>query len=167
RIHRIWSHVAIFDHAHRMPLAECNGAVVTAAGRAHRDAFLLSPANLIGESIACAHVIELRCRLVVPGAPGAPSVHADNRALVADEQNNLRIVRVDPDVLVVIATRRAFESGPGFGAIRRAPGHDAGAIDNIRILWIDFRHWEVASTNTQSGSTVRGGTVPALTGIVR
>ena len=55
-----------------------------------------------------------------------PPLTRDDRALVADQQNDLRIGRVDPDVLIVVAARRAAQPRPGLAAVASTHGHDAG-----------------------------------------
>ena len=71
--------------------------------------FLLPAAHAVGKRVVGAHVVELRRRLVVPGAPGVAAVDGDDRALVAGEQHDRRVVGVDPDAVVVVAARRAAE----------------------------------------------------------
>ncbi len=56
---------------------------------------------------------ELAGRLVVPGAPGLAGVDADECPLVADEQNDVGKVRIDPKVLIIVAAGRPAEAGPG------------------------------------------------------
>ena len=97
RVERIGCDVAVFDHAHGMPLAIGDGAVVAATGDADGTAFLLAAANAIGESVADRYVINLRGGLVVPGTPTGAAVDGDDRTLVADDENDVGIVGIDPE----------------------------------------------------------------------
>src|SRR5579863_2559313 len=99
-IERIGRDIAIFDHAHRMPLAVGYGTVVAAARDADRAALLLSRANAVRKRIVGDGMVELRGRLVVPRTPTRAAVHRDDRALIADDQNNVAVVGIDPEILV-------------------------------------------------------------------
>src|SRR6266699_168476 len=46
----IGRNVPVLDHAHGMPFAESDGAVVAAAGSAHRTALLLRSTDTIGKT---------------------------------------------------------------------------------------------------------------------
>src|SRR5262249_11739594 len=103
------SDVAVFDGAHRVPVALGDLAVVAAARDAHRAALLLPGAHPIGEGRGDARVVELRGGLVEPRAPGLAAVERDQGTLDAHERDDRGIVRIDPQVLVVIASRSAPE----------------------------------------------------------
>src|SRR5262249_41632884 len=94
-----------------MPLSKSYLAVVAATGCSDRATLLLSTIDPIGEAVIGAYVVKLRRRLVVPRAPGLAAIHGESRALIDAEENDLRIVRIDPDTVIVIATRRPFEGG--------------------------------------------------------
>src|SRR4029077_10618032 len=94
----------------RRPLAHGDLSGRPAAPDARRSAFLLSAADAVRKRVVRAHVVELRRRLVVPGAPRLAAVHRDDRALIAADQNDARIVGVDPEPVVVVAARRAAPS---------------------------------------------------------
>ncbi len=113
-IERVRRDVAVFNRADRMPVPEINFAIIAATGNAHRAAFLLAAANAVWKVSGHADVIELRGGLVVPGTPSVSTVHGDQGALIADQQDRFRIVRVDPDVLIIIAARSAAKTDPGF-----------------------------------------------------
>ena len=167
RVERVGCDVAVLDGAHRVPVAEGDRAVVAAAGDAHRAALLLAAADLVGELVARLDVVELRGRLVVPGAPGAAAVGADHRALVGGEQDDVRVVRVDPDVLVVVAARRAAQAGPGLAAVLRAHGDDGGAVDDVRVLRVDGHHRQIAAADPHQRPWVVGDALPGGAGVVR
>src|SRR2546421_10849003 len=105
-----------------MPLAKADLAIIAAAGGANGTTLLLSTIDPIGEPIVRAHVIKLRGWLVVPGAPGLAAVHGKSRALIDAEKHDLRVLRIDPDAVVVIPSGRAFDGSEGVAAIGRAIG---------------------------------------------
>src|ERR1700719_4845494 len=131
-----------------MPLAHGDGAVVTAARDTDGAAFLLASATLIGKSRRHRDVINLRRGLVVPGTPGGSAVHGYERALIADEKDNVGIVGVDPKILVIVATRCAAKSGPGLAAVCGSHGHSARAVNDVWIFGIDAGNREVSATNS-------------------
>src|ERR1700730_10649233 len=96
RIERVGRHVAVCNRAEGNPVAKGDLAAVTAARDAHRSAFLLSAADAIWKSRSDAVVIELRGRLVVPGAPRLAVIEGNDRSLIAGEKDVVRIVRTDP-----------------------------------------------------------------------
>src|SRR2546423_14651549 len=105
-VERLGRHVPVFDDPNRMPAALGDLAVVAAAGNAHRAALLLPGAHAIGKTRRDAHVEELRGGLVEPGTPALAAVHGHEGSLVADQRDDARVVRVDPQDLVVIPARR-------------------------------------------------------------
>src|ERR1700722_1405556 len=135
-INNIWIHgirngISVLDGADRMPIAKSNFAIVASAGNADGAAILLSATHAIRESVIGNDVINLRGGLVIPGTPGASPICTDQRALIADQQNNFRMNGTDPDILVVIAAGRAANSRPGFSGVSGAPGDGAGHIKNV------------------------------------
>ena len=118
-----------------MPFAETDLAVVAAAHRAGGAALLLRAVNPIRKAVVGRDVINLRGRLVVPGAPGCAAVHADYRALITRQRDDLRIFRADPDALVIIAARRPLEAGERFPAVGRAPRRRVRHVHNVWIVW--------------------------------
>ena len=100
-----------------MPIAESDLAVNTAAGDAGGAALLLAAIDPVGKTIVGDDVVELRGRLVVPGTPSLAAIHADSRALVAGQQDDLRIFRIDPNGVIVVAAGRAFDGGEVAAAV--------------------------------------------------
>src|SRR6185312_6393250 len=91
-----------------MPVVEGDFAVVAPARCARRAALLLSAVDPIRELVIGDHMIELRRRLVVPGAPGAAAVHGGGRSLIDAQQDDVGILRVDPDAVIVVPAGRAL-----------------------------------------------------------
>src|ERR1051325_8498387 len=96
-----------------MPLAEGDLPVVATAGDAGRPALLLPTTQTIRKSVVGGDVVHLRRRLVVPVTPGLTAIHADDSTLVAADKKNVGIVGIDPDVLVVVTSRRTAQRVPG------------------------------------------------------
>src|SRR5581483_5001995 len=97
-------------------------AVVAAAPDASRAALLLAAAHAIGKRVVGGDVVHLRGGLVVPRAPRFAAVEGDDRSLIAGDENGLGIVGIDPDVLIVVAPRRAAKARPRLAAIYGLPG---------------------------------------------
>src|SRR6185312_17112836 len=98
RMQRIGRRVAVLNDAGGVPVAKGDLAVVAACGDADGAALLLAATDLIREGVRRRDVVDLRGRLVVPGTPAFAAIDADHRALIADQQQDLRIARVDPEV---------------------------------------------------------------------
>ena len=92
-VERVGRDVAVLFDADRVPFAEGDLAVVAAARDAGRAALLLAAADAVGKRVVGGDVVHLRGRLVVPGAPGLAAVDGDDGALVARDQDDVRVVR--------------------------------------------------------------------------
>src|SRR5690242_5729127 len=101
-------------------------------------------------------MVELGGRLVIPRAPGLAAIYRNNRALVAAEQNHVRVVRVDPEVLIIVPTRRTSPPVPRFATINRFPADDAGRINNGRILRIKSNDGQISAPNTGGRTQIFG-----------
>ena len=165
-VQRIRHGVAVLGHAHRVPFSDGDLAVVTAARDTPRAALLLAAANAVREIVVGVDVIELRGRLVVPGAPSVAAVERHHGTLIGCEHHDLRVVRIDPAVLVVIAAGGAPEGGERAAAVDRLPGHGAGDDHLVSVLGVEQRHGDVAATDAARGAGVLGDADPALAGIV-
>ncbi len=137
-IEGIGRHVPVLDHADRMPVAVRDLTVIAAARDAYRAALLLAGADAVREGGRDADVIELRRRLVVPGAPGRPAVDGDECTLIADERDVVRVDGTHPQVLVVVAARRAAPRAPVRAAVGGLHRDDGGAVDHVGVRRVDF-----------------------------
>src|ERR1035438_4876915 len=150
-----------------MPFAKSDLAIIAAAGHARRSTLLLPAANAIRKSIVGRGVIHLRGRLVVPGTPRLAAVHRDNRALIAHNQENVRMLRIDPDLLIIVAAGRAANSSPGLAGIRGFPRHHARAVTNVWILWIHREHRAITAADSCRRPGIGGGLHPVLARVIR
>src|SRR6266446_6037779 len=114
-----------------MPFAEGYLAVVATARNAGRAAFLLAAAQPVRKRIVRGDMIHLRRWLVVPTAPRLATVDGDDGALIAAQNDHVRITRTNPDVLIVIAAGRAAKGGPRLATVSRLPAY--GARDNYDL----------------------------------
>src|SRR6266568_2073843 len=137
RIERIDGDVSILENPDQMPIAKSNFAVIAAALRRHGAALLLRAVNPVRKAIVGGDVIELRGWLIVPTAPRRAAVHADDRALIGAERDNLRMFRADPDALIVVSAGRAFESYKCFSSVRGLPRRGVRNVDDFRIVRSD------------------------------
>ena len=165
-VQRIGHGVAVLLDADRMPLAERDHPVVAAARHAGRAAFLLPATHVIGERVVGIHVIHLRGGLVVPGAPGLAAVHADDRALVARHRDDVRVIRVDPGALIVVAAGRAAQRHPALSAVLRPVADGARDDDRVRVLRIDRRDRQIAAADAARRPRVGSDAHPVLAGVV-
>ena len=92
-------------------------------------------------------VVELRGRLVVPTAPSGAAVDADGGALIAREQEDLRILGVDPDGVVIIAAGRAFDGGERMTAIGGAVGGSVADVDGVFVIRRDADPGEIEAAS--------------------
>ncbi len=132
-IERIRRDVAVLLHTDGQPLAERDLSVVAAAGDARRPALLLPAAHAVRERVVRAHVVELRGRLVVPGTPALAAVHRHDGALIGGQDHHVRPRGVDPDLLVVVAARRAANGGERPAAVGGLPRHNRRHVHDVRI----------------------------------
>src|SRR5467141_3079378 len=153
RVERIDGDISVFKNTRQAPIAKCNFAVVAAALRRDGAAFLLGAVNPIGKAIIGGDVIELGGWLIVPTAPRRAAVHADDRALIGAERDDLRIFRADPDALVVVAARRTFEPHKCFSTVRRLPRRSVRDVNDVRIVRRDgdARRARTAATDAAVG----------------
>src|SRR5205085_560685 len=135
-----------------------------AAGDTSRAALLLPAAHPVWKAIVGDDVVHLRGRLVVPRAPGLPAVHGDSRALVARDQDDVRIFRIDPDAMVVVASRRAFDRGEVLATIGGAIAGSIRNVNRVRIAGINLDLGEVGAAAPDARFAVH--LAPAHAGVV-
>ena len=118
RMQRIRRDVAVLFDANGMPIPKRNRTVITAAGNADRAALLLRAIHPVGELIVRGQVINLRRRLVVPGAPSLSAVHGHHRPLVGGQQHDVGMIGIDPGGVIVVAAGRTFDGREFLAAVR-------------------------------------------------
>src|SRR5712692_6639348 len=108
------------------------------AARRHADgaAVLLRSSQPVGKTIVGGNVIKLSGRLVVPGTPRLSAVHSHDCALIAAERHSLRIVGIDPELMIIVATGRSFNRRPLLAAVRRSVNGRVRDVNDVRILRI-------------------------------
>src|SRR5947209_17667871 len=100
-----------------MPFAKCDLAIVSTAGHSRRTAYLLPAINPIRKLIVRRNVIELCSRLVVPRTPGFAAVHRNRCALIGSKRDDLGNLWIDPNRVIIVASRRPFPRVEGLPAI--------------------------------------------------
>src|ERR1700674_1399597 len=162
---RIGRNVAVFFYADRRPIAKSDFAKVAAAGGSDRDALLLGAIDPVRKLVVSNDMIELRGRLVIPGTPGLAAIHADGRALVHGDGDNVGVFGIDPDGVVVVAAGRAFDGREILARIGGSIGRSIGHIDHIFIPWIDAHTTEVVAASPDAFFVIH--LLPAFAGVVR
>ena len=151
----IWSgrYVAAFPCANRVPVPECDAPIIAAARGGHGAAILLRTIDVVRKLVVRNHVVELRRRLVVPGAPALASIDADRRSLVATRDHPLRIRRIDPERVIVIASGSALDRLPALAGILRTIERHVRKVNNVGVLRINRNFTEVPkpAENTRVG----------------
>src|ERR1035438_5737323 len=161
---RIGRYVTVFFHANGGPVAKSDFAEVAAAGGADRAAFLLAAIDPIGKLVIGDDVIELRGRLVIPGTPGLAAIHADGRALVESDGDDVGVFGIDPDRVVVVASGSTFYGGEIFPPIGRTIGRGVGDINLIFISRIDAHAAKIIAAPVDTLLVVH--LLPAFAGVV-
>ena len=108
--------LAFAGEATRFPVAEREFAHARPGADTHGTTILLCAIEPVGKAIVGGEMVDLRGGLVVLGAPGLRAIDADHGPLVAREHHALRVSRVDPDLVIVIAAGSAFDGSPGLAA---------------------------------------------------
>src|SRR5262249_20278385 len=116
-VERIGGDVAVLLDADGLPVAAGDLPERAAAEDRRRTALLLAAVDPVGERVVGDDVVDLRGRLVVPRPPGLAAVNRHNRPLVAGQEDDLRIVRADPDGVVVVATGGTFKGREGLATV--------------------------------------------------
>src|SRR5204863_4672394 len=128
----------------RRPVAIGDLPIVTAAGDGGSAAVLLSGVEIIRKGLVGSNVIELAGGLVVPGAPGASAVKTDRRTLINADDHALRVQRIDPNHVIVIAAWRSGEGLEGAATIFRTVHRGLRHVHDLRIPGINKDAAEIA-----------------------
>src|SRR6185312_5232068 len=135
-VQRIGCDIAIFFYTYGMPFTEGDLAVIAPGSDSDRTALLLSSIDVIWKGIVRAHVIKLSRGLIVPGRKGLSTVDRDDGALVTGNKQDVRVIGIDPDAVIVVASRRALKGIPGCPAVRRFPYHDIRGVNDVLIFGV-------------------------------
>src|SRR5580658_4724544 len=92
------------------------------------------------------------------------SVDCDDCALIAGDEHDLGMIRVDPDAVIIIPAGGAFERVPRHPAIGRFPNDHIRGINDILILRIGLDFGKIISPAPEALVTVE--LLPAFAGIV-
>ncbi len=137
-----------------MPVVERDLAVVAAAVDARRARVLLSAAQAIRERVVGRDVVHRGRRLRVPVAPRLAAIGRDDAALVGDDEQDVRVVGIDPDLLIVVAAGRAAHGRPREAAVLGAPEHGRAAVDDVLVLRIDGDGRQIAAADAPERTRV-------------
>src|ERR1700690_3255687 len=146
-------------------IARCDLPMIGVANDGSRSAILLRAIHDIGKLIVGSYVVKLRRGLVVPGAPGSAAIEADGSALIGPKNQAGRILRIDPQLVIIIASRSAADDRYRFSAILGAIKSDIGNVNYIGMLRIDGDPVEVPSPAGKTGIVISQH--PGVAAIVR
>jgi hypothetical protein len=147
--------VTVFFGSDRMEFAKRNRTVVAAAQHFGASALLLAAEHAIRKAIVRDHVVELRRRLVVPRTPRGAAVDRYGRTLIDAECDRLRIVRIDPHGVVVVAAGRTLDADPRGSAVERTVRRRVRGVDFIAIVRIGRDSREVFGSSAHALFIVR------------
>ncbi len=165
RVQRVGRDVAVFFRPDGTPFPDRDLAVVAPAHDTGRPALLLAAVHPIRKPPISRDVIELRGRLIVPRAPRRAAVHSHDRALVAREQDDPGIPRIDPHPMIVVTARGAAKRGERAAPIRGLPRDHVGDVHHVGIRRIDLDLIEVTVPAPQA--LVRVDEPPVFAAVVR
>src|ERR1700752_1481899 len=166
RMERIWRGVARFTaRTQTLPIAIGNLGMNAARGSANCAAILLRTGDPVRETIVSGEVIDLCGWLVVPGTPCNCAVHADDCSLVAGYNHSFRIVRIYPELMIVLSAGCTLDRGPRLARVRRAICRRVHYVEDICILWIDTDLLEIPATIPKSWVAREPG--PGCAGVMR
>ena len=123
---------------------------------------LLAAVDPVREPVVGFDVVELAGRLVVPVAPGLPAVQRDDRALVRRRDHALRVLRVDPEEVVVVAARAAAEEFERRAAVARAPDRLTRHVDDVARARVGGQAVHVARREPGSSVDARPRAAPVV-----
>src|ERR1019366_123495 len=114
---------------------------------------LLGAIDDVRKLIIGGDVIHLGGGLIEPRAPGLPAVQGDVGALVGAQQHAPRFGGVDPQDVIIVAARRAFEDAEGLAAIGGAKQGDVGDEQGVGVVRV---HSDIAEIPGALGEALVG-----------
>src|SRR5258708_8043573 len=84
--------------------------------------------------IGWGHEMNPPAGLVLTPAPIPPAVARHHRALVASKNHPLRLIRINPQLMIIIATRRSLDHRKGLPAIARTVQPCVRHIHRVRVF---------------------------------
>src|SRR3954453_9169783 len=162
---RVWDDVAALAAADGLPVVRRDCPVVAPARDADGSAVLLCAVNAVRECVVCRDMVELRRGLVVPLAPRDAAVDRDRRALIDASDQSVRISRVDPQRVVIVAPGRSLDWGQRLSAIGGSIEADVRRVHDVGVPWIDDDFAEVPSP--RGDPRVGSDELPGAAAVVR
>ena len=159
---RVHGDVAALAAAHRVPV----GNHPEAAAGGHRDGgvVLLRTVDAVGPLVVHEDPVDLRGFLFHQAGPALSPVEGDIRAAVVGVDHVHRVVRVDPEV-VVVAVRHADALGEGLAAVNGLVETHIQPVHGVLVLRVGVDVDVVPGALAQVGVAVDPG--PAFAAVVR
>ena len=114
-------------------------------------------AETIREGVVSRYVIEGSGGLGVPIAPGFAAIGGNYCPLIADEQNDIRVIGIEPALLIIVAAGCAADGGPGETRIFGSPENGRAAVNNLVVLRIDRDGVEESPPPIRPSGRLSGG----------
>ncbi len=125
--------IALARQTGGFPIAKRKYAFARPGADAHAAAILLCSVQPIGKTVVGGDVINLRRGLVVPGAPALAAIHANDSSLIAAEHHAIAILRIHPELVIIVTAGRSFDRNERFAAVG---GHICCGVDDVSPVGI-------------------------------
>ena len=134
RVGWIGRNIACFPAPDGVPIVAANLAAIAAAGNGHGGIILLRAVDVVRGPRVGDDVVELRGGLVVLARPRIAAIEADRDAAVVRGNHALRILRIDPETVIVAVRNFHFiEAAPAVGGLEELDIRDVERIGIVRI----------------------------------
>src|SRR5437016_14411548 len=166
RIQRVRRDVTVFiARIDWPPIMKIQRAVLAAAWCCHGIAVLLRAIHPVRKLGIRYHVIELPCWLVEPRAPRLTAVARYDRALVTAQNHPPRLIRINPQFVIVVAARCASERRERFPSVMRFVRRGVRNVYRVRVFRIHADFPEIPSALPDT--PVIRNALPALPRVIR
>ena len=146
---------ALAAGAQRLPVAHRDGGEPAAAADADGSAVLLRARYPVRKRVIHRKSVDLCGWLVDPRAPRrmlVQSVNANHGALIASENHPAPVVRVDPELVIIVAAGRSLERlAEGPPAVPRSVYAGVRHVDEVRILRVHDDFAEIPAAAPDAG----------------
>ena len=98
---------------------------------------LLRAVHPVGETVVSCDVVELPNRLVEPRAPRGAGIDGNECALIDSQCPALRIRGIDPQLVIIITTRLAFNGNKRFAGVGGSVHGRVADVNDVGMGWVN------------------------------